>query len=226
MHQPLSPCQSPLLFLLPQHQKPHHALRLHPLQRRRLKKASLAGSKACLAVRKLRRPRLQLTLKKTNAASKPAAMAVQTTVRMGAVSVAVTANAVAATAAVADAAAAKVAAQKAALKDARKAVLKTATTAATKAVVASAALKRVLKRVLKVVARSVRTALLARPVLKHRAMTVAQTCKPVVMASSATKAALTTANRVSHVLRVRAVSARAANGATAQNVVTASRAMP
>ena len=222
MHQPLWPCQSPLLFLLPQHKKPHHALRLHPLQQRRLKKASLAGSKACLAVRKHRRPRLQLTLKKTNAASKPAAMVVQTTVRMGAVSVAVTANAVAATAAVADAAAAKVAAQKAALKDARKAVLKTATRAATKAVVESAALKRVLK----VFARSVRTALLARPVLKHRAMTVAQTCKPVVMASSATKAALTTANRVSHVLRVRAVSARAANGATAQNVVTASRAMP
>lgn len=226
MHQLLLRCQSLLLFLLPQHQKPHHAPRLHPLQRRRLKKASLAGSKACLAVRKLRRPRLQLTLKKTNAASKPAAMVVQTTVRMGAVSVAVTANAVAATAAVADAAAAKVAAQKAALKaalkDARKAVLKTATTAATKAVVASAAQKRVLK----VFARSVRTALLARPVLKHRAMTVAQTCKPVVMATSATKAALTTANRVSHVLRVRAVSARAANGATAQNVVTASRAMP
>ena len=38
--------------------------------------------------------------------------------------------------------------------------------------------------------------------------------------------AVKSANRVSHVLRVRAVSARAANGATAQNVVTASRAMP
>lgn len=61
---------------------------------------------------------------------------------------------------------------------------------------------------------------------KHRGTRAAQTGKPVVMASNATTAVLKTANRVSHVLKVRAASARAANGATAQNAVTAFRAMP
>ena len=104
-------------------------------------------------------------------------------------------------------------------------MLKIATTAEMKAVAAGAA-SAALKRVLKVCARSVRTALLATRVPKHRVTTAAQKYRPVVKASNATKAALKTANRVSHVLKVFAVSARAANVVTAQNAVTAFRAMP
>lgn len=141
-------------------------------------------------------------------------MVAQKVVRMGAVSVAVMASAVAVTAAVADAAAAKAAALKDALKDALKVVTK---------VVAASAASVVLKRVPKVHARSVRTALLARCVAKRPVTTARQTHKPVVMDSNAAKPALKTASRV---LKVRAVSAPAANVVTAQNVVTAFRAMP
>lgn len=220
-HRPLWLCLSPWLYPLPQRPKSHHALWLHRLRLLRLKKAFLAGSKACLAALKRQQQCLQLKLKKTSALAKPAAMVARTAVPMDAVSVAVMASAVAVTAAVADAAVAKAAVQKAARKDAQrdalKVVLKIATTVAMKAVAASAA-SAAPRRALKVVAR---TALLARCVLKRHATTAAQKHSPVVMASNATKAALTTANSVSHVLTVHAVSAPAANVVTAQNAVTA-----
>ena len=226
MRQPLWRYQS--LWLPPQqkHLKSHHVLWLRRLQRLRLKKAFLAGSKVCLAALKRQQQRLQLKLKKTSTLAKPAAMVAQTAVPMDAVSVAVMASAVAVTAVVADAAVAKAAAQKAARKDAQrdalKVVLKTATTVAMKAVAASAA-SAAPRRAPKVVAR---TALLVRRVPKRRATTTAQTYSPVVMASNATTAALKTASRVSHVLTVHAVSARAANVVTAQNAVTVFHAMP
>ena len=233
MRRPLWRHQS--LLLPPQRKHPkllHHALWLRPLQRLRLKRAFLAGSKVCLAALKPRQPRLQRKLKKTNAAAKPDAMVALKAVQMDAVSAHVMVSAVAVTAAVADAAVAKAAAWK----DALKGVLKGALKIATKAVAANAAnaalrrvLKRVLKRALKVCVRSVKNAPLARCVVKRRVTTAVATCRPVEMHSLATKAALKTANHASHVLTVRAVNAPVANVATALIVViavTAFRAMP
>ena len=148
--------------------------------------------------------------------------------RMDEASVAAMASAVAVTAAAADAAVAKAAAQKVALKDVQTLALmvglKIAATGL-KAVALSAA-SAARSRALKAYAKSVRTALLARCVPKHHATTAVQTCKPVVMASNATKVALRTAKRASHVLTVRAASAHAANAVIAQNAVTAFHAMP
>ena len=163
---------------------------------------------------------------------KPDATVAQKVVRMDAVNVAVMASVAAETAAAADAAVAKAVAQKAVpkavltvvVKIETTAVMKVVTMAAAKAVVASGA-SAALKRVLKAYARNVKTALLVTSEAMRRAVKAGQTHQFELMDNNATKAAPTTVNHVSHVLRARAVSAPAASVVTALNVVTARHAM-
>lgn len=104
----------------------------------------------------------------------------------------------------------------------RKAVLKTATTAAATVGVASAG-SVALKRALKMYVRNARNVRQARCVVKRRVTTAGQIRQSVVMGSNAVTAARKTVNPA---LKVCAVSAPAASGASVQNAVTVRHAMP
>ena len=156
-------------------------------------------------------------------------MVAQKAVQTDAVSAAVKPIAVVATAAVADVTVVRDVVLKVAQRVAQRVVLRAALKVAQRAVpkvVAESAANAAQKRALMVYARSVRTDRPMRCAQKRRAMTAEQTYKPVQRAQLATKVALKTANHASPVPKVRAVSALAANVATAPSVVTAFRVMP